>query len=175
MPVVLAILGALGAALFWYYRLRDMGHAAGEVVETAQRMRGAYRRRQFRRKAESSPVVAVDDPAAAAVAMLIALASERGSLSRAAEEAIKAEMQRGMGLTRIEETFTFARWVAGHATDPNTLSLRFAKLWLASFEPSQREDLHDMAGRVIEADGEPTRGQISALRILHSRLGLTRA
>lgn len=175
MPALLAVLGALGAAIFWYYRLRDMGHAAGEVVDAAQRMRGSYRRKRFRMKAERSPIEAVDDPAAAAVAMLIGLANERGELSIAAQEAIKAEMEHVMGLTNIVETFTFARWVAGHATDPNTLSLKFSKLWIASLEPSQLEDIYEMAKRVIEADGEPTQGQIGALRALRDRLGLTRS
>ncbi|MEZ0169093.1 hypothetical protein [Microvirga sp. TS319] len=174
MPALLAVLGALGAAAFWYYRLRDMGRVAGEVVDAAQRLRSAHRRRQFRKKAESSPIEAVDDPVAAVAAMLIGLASERGGLSHAAEAAIKTEMQHVMGLTGIEEAFTFARWVAGHVTDPNTLSLRFAKLWLATLERPQREDILDMARRVIEADGEPTPGQISALKLLRDRLGLTR-
>lgn len=174
MPVFLAIIGALGAAAFWYYRLRDVGHVAGEVVDAAQRMRGAYRRKRFRKKAESSPVEAVDDPAAAAVAMLIGLAVERGELSVAAEEAIKAEMQHVMGVPSIAETFTFARWVAGHVTDPNTLSLKFSKLWIAQLDEAQRQDVYDMARRVVEADGEPTAGQIGALRALRDRLGLTR-
>jgi len=107
--------------------------------------------------------------------MLIALAYERGSLSRAAEETIKAKMRHVMGLTTIEETFTFARWVAGHATDPNTLSLRFAKLWLTALEHPQRQEIHDMAAQVIEADGEPIPSQISALKLLRERLALTRA
>ncbi|WP_134500412.1 hypothetical protein [Microvirga pakistanensis] len=80
-----------------------------------------------------------------------------------------------MGLTDAQEAFTFARWVAGHATDPNTLSLRFAKLWLAALDVPQREDIHAMAQRVIEADGTPTQGQISALKLLRDRLGLTRS
>ncbi|PVE25982.1 hypothetical protein DC522_01720 [Microvirga sp. KLBC 81] len=174
MPVLLAILGMLGAAAFWYYRLRDVGHVAGEVIDAAQRARGTYRRKQFRKKAESSAIEAVDDPAAAAVAMLIGLASERGDLSLAAEEAIKAEMQHVMGLPNIMETFTFAEWVAGHATDPNTLSLKFSKLWVAALEDAQRADIYDMAKRVTEADGEPTASQIGALRALRDRLGLTR-
>lgn len=174
MPVLLALLGALGAAAFWYYRLRDVGRAAGEVVDAAQRARGAYRRKQFRQKAESSAIDAVDDPAAAAVAMLIGLASERGSLSRAAEEAIKAEMRHVMGLPNIVETFTFAKWVADHAMDPNTLSLKFAKLWVSRLDEAQRADVYAMAGRVVAADGAPTHGQIGALKALRDRLGLTR-
>lgn len=173
MPVLMAIISALGVAIFWYYRIRDVGHVAGEVVDAAQRARGAYRRKQFRKKVESSPIEAVDDPAAAATAMLISLACERGELSLAAEQAIKAEMQHVMGLPNVIETFTFARWVAGHATDPNTLSLKFAKLWITKLDESQRADIYDMAKRVVEADGEPTHSQISALKALASRLGLT--
>jgi hypothetical protein len=173
MPVLLAILGALGAAAFWYYRIRDLGNAAGQVVDAAQRARGAYRRKQFRKKAESSPIEAVTDPAAAVVAMLVSLANERGSLSAAAEEAIKAEMQHVMGLVAIEEIFTFSKWVAGHATDPNILSLRFAKLWTENLQPSERADIHEMAKRVVEADGAPNDAQLSALRTLRDRLGLT--
>ncbi len=174
MPILLAVLGALGAAAFWYYRLRDVGNAAGEVVDAAQRMRGAYRRKAFRKKAESSAIEAVDDPVAAAAAMLISLAHERGELSIAAEEAIKAEMQYVMGVPNIAETYTFARWVAGHTDDPNTLSLKFAKLWLARLDEVQRQDIYDMAKRVSEADGEPTFVQIGALKALRDRLGLTR-
>lgn len=116
MPVLLAALGALPAAAFRYCRLRDMGHAAGEILDAAQRVRGGYRRKQFRKNTQSSAVEAVDDPATA-VAMLI-VASERGALSVAAAEAIKAEMKHVVGLTNIVETFAFAKGVAGHATGP---------------------------------------------------------
>lgn len=174
MPVLLAILGALGAAAFWYYRMRDVGNAAGEVIDAAQRARGAYRRKRFRKKAESSPIEAVTDPAAAAVAMLISLANERGSLSTAAEEAIKAEMRHVMRLAAVDEIFTFSKWVASHATDPNILSLRFAKLWKENLQPSERADIHEMAKRIVEADGAPNDAQLSALRALQDRLALTR-
>ncbi|WP_262028512.1 hypothetical protein [Microvirga sp. Mcv34] len=175
MPALLAIIGALGAAAFWYYRLRDVGHAAHEVLDAAQRARGAYRRKRFRHKAESSPIEAVDDPAAAAVAMLIALASERGTLSPAAERAIKAEMEQVIGLSPVDEVFTFAKWVADHATDSNTLSLRFSKLWLEALQPSERMDLHAMAARIAAIDGEPTPIQVNCLKMLKDRLALTRS
>jgi len=175
MPILLAILGAIGAAAFWYYRLRDAGRAAHEVVDAAQRVRGAYRRKRYRAKAESSPIEAVDDPATAAVAMLIALASERGTLSPAAEQAIRADMQQVMGLSRVDETFIFAKWVAAHATDPNNLSLRFSRLWLAALQPEERADLYAMAARVAEVDGEPTAIQVNCLKTLGDRLALTQS
>jgi hypothetical protein len=116
----------------------------------------------------------VSDPAAAVVAMLISLANERGQLSAASEAAIKAEMQHVMGLVAVEEIFTFSKWVASHTTDPNILSLRFAKLWNENLQPSERADIHEMAKRIIEADGAPNDVQLSALRTLRDRLGLTR-
>jgi hypothetical protein len=77
----------------------------------------------------------VEDPAAAAVALLIALASCRGRMSPVAEEAIRAEMRDVMALPRADETFIFARWVADHANDPNDLVRRFSKLWLGRCSP----------------------------------------
>ncbi|MGO4388369.1 hypothetical protein AB4Y85_12605 [Microvirga sp. 2YAF29] len=174
MPALFALLGTLGVAAFWFYRTRNLGGVAGRLVDAAQRARQAYRRKQFFTRDENSPIEAVTDPAAAVVAMLISLAAERGSLSTASEEAIKAEMQHTMGLVAVEEIFTFSKWVASHTTDPNILSLRFAKLWHENLQPSERADVHEMAKRIVAANGAPNDAQLSALRTLQDRLGLTR-
>jgi len=174
VPVLLTILGILGAAAFWYYRMRDVGRAAGEAVDTVERLRGNFRRRRFRQRAESSPVAAVEDPAAAAVAMLIKLASGPGRLSPEAETAIRDQMRDVMALPQPDETFIFARWVADHANDPNDLVRRFSKLWMAQLQAGERSDLYDMASRVAALGGAPTDEQLGCLRLLHERLGLTR-
>ncbi len=88
--------------------------------------------------------------------------------------AIKAEMEHVMGLVAVDEIFTFSNWVAGHATDPKILSLRFAKLWTDNLQPSERADIYEMAKRIVETDGAPNDAQLSALRTLRDRLGLTR-
>ncbi|RDI61998.1 hypothetical protein [Microvirga subterranea] len=174
MHIVAAILSILGAAAFWFYRMRAAGQALSEVGDAAQHLRGAYRRKRFRNKAESSPVAAVDDPAAAATAFLISLAASRGSLTPDAEAAIKAQMESVMAVPNVEDVFVFARWVADHVHDPGDLSLRFSKLWIGHLQPAERADLYDMASRIAAVDGEPTDLQIGCLRALHVRLGLTR-
>lgn len=174
MPILVAIATALGLAAFWYYRLRDVGSAAPEVADAAQRIRGACRRKRFRNRAESSPVAAVDDPAAAATAFLISLAASRGSLTPEAEAAIKAQMRDVMAVPNVDGAFVFARCVADHVHDPGDLSLRFSKLWIAHLQPEERADLYDMASRIAALDGDPTDLQIGCLRALHVRLGLTR-
>jgi hypothetical protein len=174
MPFLIGILAALGAAAFWYYRMRAIGRMAHEAVDAAQRVRGAFRRRRFRSKVESSPFAAVDDPAAAAAAMLIALAGPDGRLSPAAEEAVRDELRRIVAPAGLDETFTFGSWLAGQATDPSDISLRFAKLWMGALTAEERAELHDMASRVVATAGEPTDLQNVALLRLKDRLGLTR-
>jgi hypothetical protein len=178
MPFLLIALTVLSAAAFWYFRMRDVGQAAGDIVDQAQRVRGAYRRRQFRQKVGSSPINAVDDPVLAATAMLVALAalsaSPSGRLSEKAEAAIKSEMRAIMNVAEIDEAFTFAKWVADHAADPNHLSLKFSKLWLTELNATERADLLAMASRVAEVEGPPSILQRDALVRLKDRLGLTR-
>jgi uncharacterized tellurite resistance protein B-like protein len=174
MPVLITILAALGAAAFWYYRIRALGGVAQDVVDAAQRARGAVRRRRFRNNVESSPFASVEDPAAAAAAMLIALAGPDGRLSAAAEAAVKEELGRIVARERLVETFTFGSWLGGQARDPNDLSLRFAKLWTGMLVEEERAEFHEMASRVAAADGEPSDLQKVALLRLKDRLGLTR-
>jgi hypothetical protein len=107
--------------------------------------------------------------------MLVALASSRGSLSPASQEAVKAAMRDVMRLADPEEIFTFACWVAGHAADPNNLSLRFAKIWSYGLRSSERAEFYEVASGICAVDGEPTSLQISCLKLLRDRLGLTRA
>lgn len=173
MPVLLAVLTFLGAAVFWFYRMRDVGHAVHGAVDAAQRLRGTIRRKRFLAKAESSPIAAVEDPAAAAVATLVALASCKAPLSDGTEAVIKAKIRDVMGLPNLEETFIFAKWVASHAASPNELSFRFEKLWAEALDAGERASLYEMASDIARLDGGPNAEQIGSLKLLRQRLGLT--
>jgi hypothetical protein len=174
MRILAAILSIPGAAASWFYRMRAAGQALSEIGDAAQRIRGTYRRKRLRNKADSSPIASVEDPAAAAAAFLISVAGSRGSLTPEAEAAIKAQMRDVMALFDVDEAFVSARWVADHVHNPGDLSVRFSKLWIGQLEPKERAELYEMASRIAAVDGEPTVLQIGCLRALHVRLGLTR-
>jgi hypothetical protein len=165
MHILAAILSILGAAAFWFYRMRAAGRAFSKIGDAARRIRN---------RAESPSLAAVEDPGVAAAAFLISLAGSRGSLTPEAEAAIKAQMRDVMALSDVDEAFVFARWVADHVHDPGDLSLRFSRLWIDHLEPKERADLYEMASRIAAVDGQPTDLQIGCLRALHVRLGLTR-
>ena len=58
MHILLAVLGIMGAAAFWWYRIKYMSEAAGEVADTVGRVRGKMRRDKLRKKAAVAPVAA---------------------------------------------------------------------------------------------------------------------
>lgn len=74
MHILLAILGIVGAFSYYWFVMRDASKVVGEVVDAAGRARGAYRRDQFRKKADSSTINAIDDPRTGAAVMAVAVA-----------------------------------------------------------------------------------------------------
>ena len=171
----IAVLGAAAAALgFWLWRVR--GRAAVILAIAREALLQTLGPFRIERAARARSLAAVDDPAAAAGAMLIALASPRGGLSAAAEALIKGEMLRVMHLREPDEVFALARRLAGHVSDPNELSIRFAELWTRSLTTAERFDFYKMASRVVSADGAaPSDAQRQALAWLKLRLDLTGA
>jgi hypothetical protein len=174
MDILIAIVAALSATAFWYYRLRPIGQGTHEAVDGAQTLVAAVRRRRFHKQVESSPFLAVQDPGTAAAVMLVALATMEGALTQAAEDAIKAELRTILNPAACDETFSFACWLAGKATDANDVSLRFSKLWTACLTLDERLHFYAMAKKVTAIAGEPDDARGQTLARLKDRLGLFR-
>lgn len=172
MHILLAIAGIIGAAAFWYWRLKAVKEATDDVTDMAGTAWGKWKRYKFRKKAEASPVEAVDDPVAAAVIMMIAVATEEHPLTQAAEAAIRDEVVKTMGIADPTELLVFGKWVASHVEDANNVSLRYTKLWVRDLSESERADFVQMVRRVAAADGEVTARQQLKINKLKERLGL---
>lgn len=172
MHIVLAVLAILGGGAFWWYRMRNIAEAASEMNDVAGRAWGKYKRYKFRKKAESSPVEAVEDPVAAAVVMMIAMIREENELTPQAEQAIQKEAVAVMKVDDATELMTFAKWVASHVQDANSVSLRYAKLWANALNRDERIELVEMVERAVAAVAPPTRNQDVKLSKLRERLGL---
>lgn len=172
MHIILGLLALLGGGAFWWWRMKMIGEAASEVTDVAGRAWGKYKRAKFRRKVEDSPLEAVDDPVAAAVVLLYALAQEAGEVTRSVEAAIRQEAEKTMGVDNPTELLVFGKWVAGHVKDVNNVVLRYAKLWASTLEPKERSDLVGMAERIALVAGVPAATLSSAVHKLNERLGL---
>lgn len=172
MHILLGLLAILGGAAFWYWRLKAVKEATDDVTDMAGRAWGKWKRYKFRKKAEASPVEAVDDPVAAAIIMMIAVACEEHPLTPAAEARIRDEVVRTMGIEDPTEVMVFGKWVASHVEDANNVSLRYAKLWMRDLSAGERTDFVQMVKRVAAADGEVTARQQFKIAKLEERLGL---
>jgi hypothetical protein len=172
MHILLGLLAILGGAAFWYWRLKAVKEATDDVTDMAGRAWGKWKRYKFRKKAEASPVEAVDDPVAAAIIMMIAVACEEHPLTPEAESAIRDEVVRTMGIADPTEVMVFGKWVASHVEDANNVSLRYAKLWVRDLSAGERADFVQMVKRVAAADGEVTARQQFKIAKLEERLGL---
>lgn len=172
MHILLALAGLLGAVAFWWWRIRTVKEAADDMADVTGRAWGKYKRYKFRQKAEASPIEAVEDPTAAAVIMMLAIAKEGRDPSPEAEAAVKQEITGTMGITDPAELMVFAKWVASHVEDANNVSLRYSKLWSNSLNRQERLDLANMIERVATVDGPPSQRQQTVIRKLRERLGL---
>jgi hypothetical protein len=173
MPYVLAILGLIAGAGYWYWSLSRAGEAASHAVDAAQRMRGAWRRKKFRDKANMSALTAIKDPVTGAGVMMAAIALARGPLEPSTEAAIRMELGEVMGGKDISETFIYAKWAAEQTDDPNLVSLRLAQLWKDSLSENERRELAAMVRRIAALHGGPDDLQREALALLTRRLALT--
>ena len=173
MPYILAILGLIAGAGYWYWSLSRAGEAASHAVDLAQRARGAWRRKKFRDKANMSALTAIKDPVTAAAVMMVAIAEARGPIGPATEAAIRVELASVMQGKDVSETFIYAQWAARETGDPNTVSLKLAQLWKDTLSDDERRELAAMVGRVAERDGGPDALQREALSLLSRRLALT--
>ncbi|TIX38298.1 MAG: hypothetical protein E5V40_19835, partial [Mesorhizobium sp.] len=89
MPFLLAILGVLGAAAFWWYRMKAMNEAAREVADVVGRVQGNIRRKKLRKQAALSPLTAIDNPVVAAATLITAIVSEQGPILPQREAVIR--------------------------------------------------------------------------------------
>lgn len=171
MHIVLGFLAVLGAAAFWIYRLRDAGRAVGEVVDTAERVRGFWRRKKFLAKAEGSVITAINDPVIGAGVMMIAVAGVRGPISDKAMAVIRQQYQ-SIADKDPAEDLTFARWAVDQSPDPDNISLKLASLWNSSLNAEQKREFVSMVMAVAEADGPPLPAQAATIRKLRERLSV---
>jgi uncharacterized tellurite resistance protein B-like protein len=171
MHVLVAILGVLGLGAFWYYRMKSVSGAAEEIIDVAERARGAFRRKRFKNKAEAATIDAIKDPRTAATVLLVAIASADGRMSDKTEAAIR-EAMKTVEVEKPEEELIFAKWAAADVVDLNNLVSRLGRVWVEKLDLDERRQLYELAVRIASVEREPDDLMLSALQRLRDRLGL---
>jgi hypothetical protein len=172
MHILLGFVAIVGGLAFWWWRIKMVSEAANEIGDVAGRAWGKYKRHKFRKKVEDSPLEAVDDPVAAAVIMMLAIAKEAGPVTDEVEASVRREVTSAMKIANPTELMVFSKWVAGHVQDANNVSLRYSKLWGGALNLEERSEFLAMVERTAMAHGGINNVQRMKIAKLRERLGL---
>jgi hypothetical protein len=168
---ILAILGAIVAgAGIWYWRFKTMHDVGSEVLDAAGRLRGAYSRHNFKKKAESSVLASVDDPALGAAIFLFALANEADGVAHLAGSEIRRQLASIVPTDKMDEFLAYAEWAAKSVVDARDCVRRFRPMWRDSLTVGEREELVSMARAVAALAPKPAQSQALAIEALNTAL-----
>ncbi|OWV80303.1 hypothetical protein ATY77_25410 [Rhizobium sp. R634] len=161
---------AISGAAVWYWRLKMMREAGSEIIDSVERMRGAYKRGKLRKQAEAAPMASIADPAIAAVAFFFCLAQEKPMYLDTAKDVIRNRMKGIIRPEDMEEVLVFGEWASKNVTSPEDPIRRFRDLWIKALDMQERQQLIGIAEDVAAAGGERTTEQEYALQMLRRGL-----
>lgn len=168
---ILAILGAIVAgAGIWYWRIKTMHSVGNDVLDAAGRLRGAYSRHNFKKKAEGSVLASVDDPALGAAIFLFALATEADGTAHLAGPEIRRQLASILPANKMDELLAYAEWAARSVVDARDCVRRFKTLWRDHLTIAEREELVGMAEAVAALAPKRAHSQTLAIEALDTAL-----
>lgn len=170
MPFLGVLLMVAAGAAVWWWRLKMVKEAGSEVIDSVERMRGAFKRRQFRKKAEAAPLASIQNPAIAAVVFLLNLANEKPMHKDMAKEIIRERMKDIIDAKDMDEVLIFADWTAKGVVNIDDPLRRFRDLWLNALDDGERRQLISMAEDIADIGGERTMQQADVLQKLKRAL-----
>lgn len=170
MPFLGVLLMVAAGAAVWWWRLKAVKEAGSEIIDSVERMRGAFNRRQFRKKAEAAPLTSIQNPAIAAVVFLLTLANEKPMQKDMAKEIIRERMKDIIDAKDMDEVLIFADWTANSVVNIDDPLRRFRDLWLNALDDGERRQLISMAEDIADVGGERTVQQADVLQKLKRAL-----
>jgi hypothetical protein len=170
MPFLGLLLMVAAGAAVWWWRLKMVKEAGNEIIDSVERMRGAYKRKQFRKKAEAAPLASIQNPAIAAAVFFLTLANEKPAHKDMAKEIIRERMKDIIAARDMDEVLVFADWTAKGVIAVQDPIRRFRDMWLTSLDDGERRQLISIAEEVADVGGERTMEQANALQSLKRTL-----
>ncbi|MDX8478180.1 hypothetical protein RFN28_06755 [Mesorhizobium sp. VK24D] len=172
MPFLIAILGLLGAAAIWWYRLKAMNEAANEVADVIGRVQGNIRRKKLRKQAALSPLTAIDDPVVAAATLITAIVSEHGPILPQREALLREVIaQIAASQKKTDEAVVYAKWAASQIDDTTIVIDKLAPFLRERLDPNERDDLLRMLNRVAQGGEQSLRIADQRMLRLRQKLG----
>ncbi|MBY4630084.1 hypothetical protein [Rhizobium croatiense] len=164
------LVASISGAVIWYWRFKMVREAGNEIIDSVERMRGAYKRGKLRKQAEAAPLASIADPVIAAVAFFFCLGNEKPMYLDAAKDVVRNRMKGIIRPGDMEEVLVFGEWASRSVTSPEDPIRRFRDLWLKALDMQERQQLIGIAEDVAAVGGERTKEQEYVLQMLRRTL-----
>ena len=167
MPYLIALLGLIGGAVIWYYRMKAAGQAAQDLAGVAQDVMSAARRFGFRRRYNEHPVDSLQDADVAIAGAGLAFLDLAGLPTAEQQDSLLVSLQSRLGHDRAkaEEAMILGRWLVAECGGPDAALKRFSRKLLKMKGASALEPLLQVVRDVAAAgrDGALSPRQREAL------------
>ncbi len=175
LPILLGVLGAIGALAFWILRARDVAHASRDLADVAGDFRLAARRLGLSGRHEENPIEAVTDPRLAAAGVMASMALLDGPLSEAELGEIVLQCRKVFEVDDRDarDISVYGQWLAGQRREPSDALMHLTKRFTAlASDDAPRRDVMAMVSAVAAVGDGPSEQQKLAIGQTQRRLGL---
>ncbi len=152
MHIVLAILGIIAGAGYWWFYAKNLGTAANEAVDAVGRVRGQMRRKKISKRSAMSPITAIKDPVTAAATLITAIASEDGLVTPAVESRIRTEVGKIAEPEKLDEAVIYAAWAAKQVDNVQSVIDGCSALLINWLDQHEKLELMEMVNAVAAND-----------------------
>ncbi len=174
MAILLAILGAVGGAIFWLWRIQQAAHMARDLADAAEGLANLPRKMRFRHKAGKQGIDHIDDPREAAAALIYGAAKCAGEVSSEQKSAIEADM---IALFEIDAEFAAellarAAWHVSTLIDPLNAVNKLTDKLANQVDRAAMTDLAGLIEKAVDRCGSPLPDQVQYMSKFKRRAGL---
>ncbi|GFE63579.1 hypothetical protein [Litoreibacter roseus] len=166
MPIILAVIGAIGAVIYWSMRARHAADAGRELLDVAQDVKAAARRFGFKRNTARHPVEDIEDPNIAIAGIAVSFLElddypaqeQRHAMLRALQNELR------INLTAAEELTVLGRWMMTECNGPDAAIPRLSRKLHKIGGPGEITPLMEILKSILAAsDGDLNKKQRDAL------------
>ncbi len=157
MPILLAILGILGAAAVWYWRIKNASEMSADLLDAANNVRLAARRFNYKRRNKTHPADCVDDPRVAAAAIIVAVGGMETEFSAEHHAAAVVQCQSKFDCPEKDanDIMILGKWIAQQCNTKDEAVRRLSKRLFSLSGAEAGPDLVEMVNAIAKVDEKP--------------------